>query len=298
MMREEGCCETRKCSWKEDRPLTAVTIGKFDGFHLGHQLLLRTLKEFQNMEQVVCKIVFPGPGLMTIEEQETFVKEFGIHRFVKIPFSKEFAALPPETFVTDYLVKQLDVKHLVVGADFHFGYQRSGNVNTLKGLGSKYGFTVTALKKLEMDGSPISSTRIRSCYETGDVRTAMRILGRPVVIPGIVRHGKELGRTIGFPTLNLIPEEDRLMPKYGVYASRVETSMGTFSGITNIGLRPTVNKGEDVTVETYLPGFSGDLYDERIRVSLMDFIRPEQKFDSVEHLQEQMQKDVQFLDFT
>ena len=190
--------------------MTAVTIGKFDGFHLGHQLLLRTLKEFQNMEQVVCKIVFPGPGLMTIEEQETFVKEFGIHRFVKIPFSKEFAALPPETFVTDYLVKQLDVKHLVVGADFHFGYQRSGNVNTLKGLGRKYGFTVTALKKLEMDGSPVSSTRIRSCYETGDVRTAMRILGRPVVIPGIVRHGKELGRTIGFPTLNLIPEEDRL----------------------------------------------------------------------------------------
>ena len=222
----------------------------------------------------------------------------GIQRLERIPFTQEFASLSPEAFVEEYLVRRLNLKHLVVGEDFHFGYQRKGTVNTLKELGDRFGFTVSAVSKLKMDGSPVSSTRIRACYTEGRIKEAERLLGHPVMIQGIVRHGQELGRTIGFPTLNLIPDEEKLLPVFGVYASTVETPEGTFRGITNIGNRPTVHEGTDVTVETYLPGFQGDLYDREIKVVLSDYIRSEQRFDTVEHLQEQMKKDIQFLDYT
>ena len=299
MIPEEMYYITRKCFWKEVDSLTAVTIGKFDGFHLGHQKLLKELKKYPG-EAVVCKIDFPGQGLLLAKEQEELLDSFGVRRLVRLPFTSDFAARSPEDFVRGLLVDTLDARDVVVGVDFRFGVHRSGTVETLRSLGKKYGFNVHPVEKLSMDGSPVSSTRIRTCYEAGDMEGARKLLGYPVEFRGTVRHGRELGRTIGFPTANLIPEQEKLLPGFGVYASTVtiQGSDTVYRGITNIGCRPTVNEGSDTTIETYIPGFSGDLYGREITVRPDSFIRGEKKFQHVEELVRQMQKDVHFLDFT
>lgn len=288
----------RKCYWKEDDQLTSVTIGKFDGFHMGHQKLLKELLDTGADETVVCKIDLPGPGLLTRREQDAFLAGFGIDRLVRIPFTGEFARQTPEEFVRTILVEKLKAAHVIVGEDFRFGHQRTGTVETLKKLGDKYGFIVHPTEKLQMDGSVVSSTRIRTALEEGRIEVAEHLLGHPICYDGIVSHGRQLGRTIGFPTLNLCPDEEKLLPRFGVYASLVTTPEGEYSAVTNIGKRPTVNDGESITIESNLLHFSGDLYDRQISVRLKSFIRPEQKFETVEALREQMKKDLLFFDFT
>ncbi len=280
--------------------MTAVTIGKFDGFHKGHQLLLAELAriaadpaaEDGGMPTCVCKIDFPGPGLLTREEQQQVLDRYGIYRMRRLAFTEQFASQTPEEFVRRVLVGELGTTHVVVGTDFCFGYDHAGNVDTLRDLGVKYGFSVTAIDKLYMDGEVVSSTRIRSLLSEGKIQEAERLLGNRICYKGLVSHGKELGRTIGFPTLNLIPDRDKILPCFGVYQSEVITPLGTYRGITNIGKKPTVEKDGLPTIETFLFDFSGDLYDEEITVRLMHFLRPEKKFDSVQELQDQMKKDI------
>ncbi len=285
----------RKCYWKEDDQLTSVTIGKFDGFHKGHQKLLRELLKCEADTSVVCKIDLPGPGLLTKQEQEEYLSAAGIDRLVRLPFTADFARQTPEDFVRLVLAEQLEARHVIVGTDFRFGYQRSGDIEALTTLGKQYGFSVHPVEKLEMDGSPVSSTRIRAAYEKGSVEEAEHMLGHEITFSGMVRHGRELGRTIGFPTLNLIPDEEKLLPRFGVYESVVTTTKGQFRAVSNIGVRPTVNDGTDVTIESHLGHFSEDLYGEKIFVRLVRFIRPEMRFDSVGELKDQMKKDACFL---
>ena len=279
--------------------MTAVTIGKFDGFHLGHRILLAELQELskeqkEEMPTCVCKIDFPGPGLLSRDEQKKVLDEYGIYRMRRLAFSEYFASQTPEEFVRRVLVSELGASHIVVGSDFRFGYNRCGTVDTLRSLGEKYGFRVVAVDKLKMGGEIVSSSRIRNLLSEGQVDQVAELLGQPVTYQGNVCHGKELGRTIGFPTCNLRPDPEKLLPLFGVYRSVVTTPEGVYDGVTNIGRKPTVEEDGAPTIETYILGFSGDLYGEEIKVTLKSFIRAEKKFASVEELVAQMKIDADF----
>ena len=291
--------------------MTAVTIGKFDGFHRGHRILLEELArvsqaaaktaekpseltgEKKGIPTCVCKIDFPGPGILSQEEQRQVLDQYGIYRMRRLAFTEQFASQTPEEFVRRVLIGELGTTHVVVGADFCFGYNHSGSVETLRSLGEKYGFSVTAIEKLVLDGEVVSSTRIRKLLSEGQIEEAERLLGNEISYRGLVCHGRELGRTIGFPTINLCPDPDKLLPLFGVYQSEVTTPMGQFRGITNIGKKPTVEKDAAPTIETFLFDFSGDLYDMEVTVRLVHFLRPERRFESVEALQEQMRRDIE-----
>ena len=277
--------------------MTAVTIGKFDGFHLGHRLLLEELREISREQKdeiptCVCKIDFSGPGLLSRAEQSKVLEQYQIYRMRRLAFSEYFASQTPEEFVRRVLVSELGATNVVVGSDFCFGYNRTGNVDTLRQLGEKYGFRVIAVEKLRKDGEVVSSTRIRSLISEGRVEEAGVLLGQPVSYQGRVCHGRELGRTIGFPTCNLQADPEKLLPLYGVYQTEVLTPLGTYAGITNIGQKPTVEENGTPTIETHIPGFNGNLYDEEITVRLKRFLRPEKRFASVEELKEQLRIDV------
>ena len=275
--------------------MSVVTIGKFDGFHMGHRLLLSRLQEKSGVygRAVVLRILTPGKKLLCSEEEIRVLSMYGSPEMKTLEFTPEFMGRSPESFVKDILVNEYGVREVIVGKDFHFGKDRAGNVDTLTGLGQKYGFSVTAVDKLLMDGEVVSSSRIRNRLAEGDISSASKLLGQDISYSGVVKHGKQLGRTIGFPTINLIPDENKLLPCFGVYRSVVEMEGAVYDGLTNIGLRPTVDESADATIETFIRGFDGDAYDRKVSVRLVDFIRPEQHFGSVDELREQLKKDLE-----
>lgn len=294
---------------------TAITIGKFDGFHLGHQVLLNDISDKareKNLEAVCCKLRFPGGNIMSTKEENTFLKNSfpEIKRIEYIDFTPEFAAMSPEEFVRDYLVQRLSVEYVVVGNDFRFGKDRAGDTEILKSLGKKYGFEVRICDKLLVDGSVDSSSRVRENLEKGEVNYASYLLGYEYALNGTVQSGKKLGRTFGFPTINLGVEEDKLLPRYGVYASDIylsdKSAAGTdkngrsqndgikvYKGITNIGIRPSIDDGDKPTVETFIYDFDEDIYGEEVKVVPTHYIRPEQAFKNLEELVEQINKDIE-----
>ena len=275
---------------------TAVTIGKFDGFHLGHKLLLdkiRTYAEERNVKSICYKLDFGGAAILSPEEQEKLAAEAGIDEFIRVPFTPEFASSSPEDFVKNILIGELGAEHIVVGTDFCFGKNREGNVELLKSLSDKYGFTVDAVEKLKLDGEVVSSTGIRALLEEGDAAGAEKRLGRSYGFSGKVGSGKHLGRSLGFPTVNIVPGESKLLPKFGVYASRTIVEGKIYGSITNVGIRPSVDDGDTANVETFIYDFSDDIYGEDIRVELLKFIRAERKFESLDALKEQISLDIE-----
>ena len=275
---------------------TAVTIGKFDGFHLGHTLLLQKIKDYaeaHHVESIVYKLDFGGPCILDKKEQEDFVYGFGIDRFIRVPFTPEYASCSPEDFVKNILLKELDAEYVVVGTDFCFGRNRSGNVDVLAKLSEEYGFKTEAVDKLRLDDEIISSTTIRSCIDNGDLTEADRRLGKNYGFSGKVESGKKLGRSLGFPTVNIVPGEEKLLPKFGVYASRTIVEGKIYGSITNVGIRPSVDDGDTANVETFIYDFSDDIYGEDIRVELLKFIRAERKFESLDALKEQISLDIE-----
>jgi len=280
--------------------VTAVTIGKFDGFHKGHRLLLDRLKELseRGMRTAVIRIGFPGQRILSAEEDLDILSGYGSPELITIPFTPELAAKTPETFIRDILDRFPDLCEIVVGRDFHFGSGRSGNIDTLRHLGAKYGFSVTAMEKLKIGNNIVSSSWIRELLHRGEICFAEDLLGHPIGLSGEVMHGKALGRTLGFPTINLIPPEDKMLPCNGVYRSEVilpEEPDRIYTGLTNIGLRPTVEESEQVTMETFIRDYSGDLYGQTVTVHLCRFLRPEMHFSSVDELVTQMKKDLKSL---
>jgi riboflavin kinase/FMN adenylyltransferase len=275
--------------------LTAVTIGKFDGFHRGHRLLLEKLKAFseQGLTPIVIRIRFPGEMILSEEEDLEILSEYGSPELVTIPFTEEFAGKSPEEFVREILYDRYKAREIVVGRDFRFGNERSGDVRTLSSLGEKYGFNVTTVEKLVASGETVSSSRIRGLIKEGNIEEAESLLGHPIKLTDEVRHGKELGRTLGFPTINQIPSDDRILPRFGVYRSEVSFDGEIYTGLTNLGLRPTVENAVTPVMETYIVGFSGDLYGKTVTVKLVHFIRPEVHFNSVNELKNQMMKDLE-----
>ena len=231
------------------------------------------------------------PRLLTRAEKRKKLEDAGVDCLVECPFISEILSMGPEQFMTEVLLKKLKAAYLTVGTDFRFGYQRSGDVLFLKNHQEAYGIQVDVIEKERMNDRVISSTYVREAMREGKMELAQKLLGYPYSVTGTVRHGRQLGRTIGMPTVNLVPEMDKLLPPNGVYFSRVRIEGTCYRGITNIGCKPTVN-GDFIGVETYLYDFSGELYDKEIVVELLSFRRPERRFESLEKLKEQMHRDI------
>jgi riboflavin kinase / FMN adenylyltransferase len=229
------------------------------------------------------------------DEKVQQLRSLGVEQLVLLPFDRELASLSPREFVEKILVQQLDVKRVSVGQDFHFGYRRAGTPADLQAIASSYGIDVTIVSLQMCQGERISSSLVRQSLEQGDISQANRLLGRSYALTGVVVKGQQLGRTIGFPTANLQLPPEKFLPRHGVYAVRVcSPSLASLAvpqaGVMNIGQRPTVN-GTNITVEIHLLDWSGDLYDQTLTVSLEQFLRPEQKFASLDALKSQIQAD-------
>lgn len=288
----------RITKYSESLPIqTVVTIGKFDGFHLGHRKLLSAVLQERNYGYASCVISFSTPvdmqrsAIYTKEEQRKLCESMGIDVLAEYPLDESLKEMSGEQFVKEVLCGRLHAKVIVAGEDFRFGKNRSGDISLLKSLEETYGYRTVCVPKVTEEDIRISSTGIRSLLAEGKVAEANKQLGRPYAVFGEVLHGKKLGRTLGFPTLNLIPPMEKLLPAYGVYVTKTKVDDKWFDGITNIGLRPTVDSDEQVSVETHLFSYNGDLYGKQVEVRFLQFLRQEKKFSSVEVLKAAMYKD-------
>lgn len=275
---------------------TAVTVGKFDGFHLGHQSLISAVLREKEKGYSSCVVTFSTDVdaersmIYTKKEQQLLCDMLGIDVMAEYLF-EDIKEMSAEQFITEILLKRLQARVVVVGEDFRFGKNRTGDVSLLKNLEETYGYRTVCIPKVEEAKQRISSTGIRDLLAKGAVEEANQLLGRPYAVFGEVLHGKKLGRTLGFPTMNLIPTMEKLLPAYGVYVTRTMVGGRLFDGITNIGRRPTVDSDGSVSVETHLFDYEGDLYGKQVEVRFLHFLRPEKKFSDVEQLKAAMHED-------
>lgn len=280
-----------------------VALGNYDGFHLGHQAVVgRAIERARREGRPALVATFdPHPmryfapdapwfRLTTLEQRATLMRDAGVDAVLVFQFDARLAALSAEEFVTTHLVGQLGVGGVVTGEDFTFGKGRSGDVAALAALGAVHGFSADAVGAVTLDGEIVSSTRIRAALRDGRPADAARLLTRPFTIAGEVRHGDKLGREIGYPTAN-VDLGNYLRPAYGIYAVRVKLPDGRWhDGAANLGIRPSFDPPKEL-LEPYLFDFSGDLYGQTIEVALIEFLRPEAKFDSLDALKAQMAAD-------
>jgi riboflavin kinase/FMN adenylyltransferase len=283
---------------------TIVTVGTFDGVHLGHQKIIKQLVDEARKKDLAAtlltfdphprKVVQPDTPMaliQTIEERAQALKSLGLDYVVIHPFTRAFAQLSAEEYVKELLVDTLNVAHIVVGYNHRFGKNRGADYADLERFGRQYNFEVTQISAKEIDDVSVSSTKIRKALLDGDIATVHRFLGRPFRLIGKVVAGQQKGRTIGFPTANLIPiNADKIIPKNGVYAVHVSIDDTKHLGMMNIGTNPTVN-GQSTNIEIHLINWTGDLYHQTISVSLIDRLRDEKKFDSLDDLKKQLEKD-------
>ena len=280
-----------------------VALGNFDGFHFGHQAVVgRAIDRARAGGRPALVATFdPHPirhfvpdappfRLTTLDQRERLFEQAGADAMIVFAFDDALAALSAEAFVTERLIAALRVGGVVTGEDFTFGCKRSGNVATLADAGRRYGFSTEAVAPVSLLGEPVSSSRIREALMSGDTATATRLLTRPFAIEGVVRHGDKLGRTIGYPTANL-DLGPYLRPAYGIYAVRGRLPGGRLlDGAANLGIRPSFDPPKEL-LEPYFFDFSGDLYGQTIEVDLVDYLRPEAKFDTLDALTAQMERD-------
>lgn len=274
---------------------TALTIGKFDGFHKGHRLLLQEISDYSaktGAEAVCYKLEFGGDSILSRDEQEKVISGYGISRLCRVEFTPEYADVLAEDFVRDIIHEELGAEYVVVGSDFRFGRDRAGDVHLLEELSDKYGFKVKSFDKLVMDGEIVSSTRIRHLLEEGLVDEASKLLGKDYDLTGTVADGKKLGRSLGYPTLNLQFPENKILPRLGVYSSVTVIGDDTYNSITNVGRRPSVDDGDEVNIETFIYDFNDDIYGREVSVKLTHFLRDERRFESLEALKDQIAIDI------
>ena len=272
---------------------SAVTIGKFDGIHIGHRKLLDRISDCRKdgLTPVVVALVMDGRHIYTAHEIRPLFEENGVEVLVEYGFDDRMKSMSPEQFVKEILAERLNARFVCVGDDFRFGRNREGDTLELKRLGMKYGIDTDIVERERVDGSIVSSTRIRSMLDEGDVSGVSRLLGRYYFVSGAVIHGRKLGRTLGFPTVNLDVPEDKYIPLNGVYASYVTHGDRRYGAVTNIGVKPTVEGQNKTGVETYIFDFDSQIYGEDIKVELVDFLRKETKFDSLDVLKGQIEAD-------
>jgi riboflavin kinase / FMN adenylyltransferase len=280
---------------------TVVALGNFDGIHQGHQQVILPVMNDDSQTRSTVVSFSPHPKefftgqprmLLTPHSEKAFqLSAIGVEQLVLLPFNRELAALTPQQFVEEILVNHLQARRVSIGQDFRFGCKRSGTATDLQAIAAEYGIAVTLVPLLTFQGERISSSAIREALEEGNLQGANRMLGRSYSLVGEVIRGQQLGRTIGFPTANLQPPPEKFIPKQGVYAVRVSgVGLDRKLGVMNIGNRPTVN-GTKQTIEVHLLDWSGDLYGQMLTVELEQFIRPEQKFASVDDLKAQIKAD-------
>ncbi len=276
---------------------TIVTIGTFDGIHVGHQKILKNLIRTANNEgkKSVLLTFFPHPRMVlqkenkilllnTIKEKSGLLEKMGLDYLIIHPFSREFSRLTALDFVRDILVNKLNTSRLIIGYDHHFGKNREGNIHQLKEYSLLYDFKVEEIPAQDIDDVSVSSTKIRTALKDGNLKTANNYLGYHYMLNGTVVSGKKLGGTIGFPTANIeIKEPYKLIPKTGVYIIRTYINTILYTGMMNIGFNPTV-LGKHQTIEAHLFDFNEDLYGKEITIEFIYFLREEHKFESVEEL--------------
>ena len=230
--------------------------------------------------------------IYTKEEQRRICESMGIDVLAEYPLDETLREMTAEQFIAEILCKRLQAREIVAGEDFRFGKERKGDIALLKSLEERYGYRTICIPKVERSEVRISSTGIRKLLEAGEIGAANELLGQPYALFGEVMHGKRLGRTLGFPTMNLIPPGEKLLPAYGVYVTKTKIDGQWYEGITNIGLRPTVDSDKRVSVETYLFQYAADSYGKQVEVQFLKFLRPEQKFTDAEALKEAIQNDL------
>ena len=282
-----------------------VTIGTFDGVHIGHQKIIARLKEVatQHGGETVLITLYPHPRMVlfpddndlqllsTQDEKTDLLSKYGIDHLVVIPFSKEFARLTSLEFVRDILVDKIGVKSLVIGYDHHFGRNREGSIEQLRELAPQFHFEVEEIPAQDIDHVNVSSTKIREALLNGEVETAKQYLGHAYSLQGTVVEGNKLGRTIGYPTANIeIGDKHKLIPADGVYAVHVLVGNERFGGMLNIGYRPTVD-GKKRTTEVNIFDFERDLYGQQLKIEFEARLRNEQKFNGLDALKEQLAQD-------
>lgn len=283
---------------------SAVALGKFDGIHRGHRALISHILEQKKNGLLAVVFTFHpsaatffGKGecgeLTTHMEKRKYFEELGIDVLVEFPLNPETAAITAEDFITRVLKGCMNAAYIAAGEDVSFGYRGLGRRELLEQMAEEMDYKVEIIDKVYHDEREISSTYVREEVEKGNMETVETLLGRNYSIRGCVEQGNRLGRRLGMPTLNLYPEEEKLLPPKGVYYSRVLYQGCVYPGITNIGKKPTVNETEKISVETYLYDFDKDMYGREIITELLSFKRPEQKFPDVRMLKEQMEKDIE-----
>ena len=283
---------------------TVLTIGTFDGVHLGHQKIVERVVTTARQEGLLATVFtfFPHPRMVvqhdkglklihTLEEKKQLLQQLGVDLLVVQPFNEAFAQLTAEEFVSTILVEHLNVKKVIIGYDHRFGRNRTANIDDMRLFGKKYGFAVEEISVQEVDEVSVSSTKIREALNKGDVTTAEHYLGTPYSLTGRVVHGLKLGRTLGYPTANIqVTEEYKLIPKDGVYAVYSYIDGRKVYGMMSIGKNPTL-EGKGASIEVYFFDFNGDLYDQKLTIEFVQYLREEQKFATIDLLKKQLQDD-------
>ncbi len=281
---------------------SAIAIGKFDGIHIGHQALLQCIidKKKDNMLAVVFTFspspeeFFKGqllPAIDTPDEKRQNFEKMGVDILIEYPLTKESAAISPQAFMEDILYRGLNAGYVVSGTDLSFGNKGLGNSAMLQEFSLQKEFCYEMIDKVCVDGKEVSSTAVRDAIVKGDMRLTCRMLGREYCIGGEVVHGKALGRTIQMPTINIVPAKQKLLPPSGVYATITSIDGKEYYGVTNIGCKPTVSNEMKIGVETHLFDFEKDVYGKKVVTKLIQFIRPEKKFDNIDDMLTGIQQD-------
>ncbi|REC43713.1 bifunctional riboflavin kinase/FAD synthetase [Chryseobacterium sp. 5_R23647] len=288
--------------YPSQKPL-ALSLGMFDGVHLGHKCIIDELKKVGSAHHLETAVLtfWPHPRfvfnpnenlklLNTLDEKTLLMKKYGINNLFLKEFDDEFRNLTGEEFVRQILVDKLNVKYLIIGYDHSFGKNKSGNFELLQNLSKELDFEVEQMEAINIHENNISSTKIRNALLAGNISEANEMLGYSYSVSGTVVHGKKLGRTIGYPTANIETENIKLLPKKGAYIVEVFLNNQQYKGMLSVGTNPTVN-GDKLTVEVYILDFEGDIYDEKITVKFRDFLHEEIKFEGLEKLIERLDED-------
>lgn len=279
-----------------------VTLGKFDGLHRGHSEIFEAaavLKKqgyefvaasFSTHPNVVTQNEFDGV-LLSKEEKKEHIQKMGADYYCEIPFDTKMMNTEAEDFFNDFIVNRWSASNLIVGDDFNIGKNRRGDIDLISSLCKDNDIRLYVIDRMLYDGEPISSSKIKTCLKKGEIQKANDMLGYEYFFKGNIVHGNAIGNKIGFPTINIIPEDDRFLPRYGVYKTKVILEGKKFKGITNIGVKPTIDGERKPLIETNILDFDSEVYGKLAEVRLISFVRGEEKFSSIDELKKQIESD-------